>query len=392
VYDLSAEQVRAYAPDKDYYNLYPFQSRNGRVCRWNFITGLPKVQGKDCIYVVVDRLTKFAHFFAISSEYKATQVAELFFREVFRLHGLSRYIVSDRDNRFLSAFWQELFRLVGTELTPSTSYHPQMDGQTEIVNKWIEGYLRNYVSGQQRTWIKWLHLGEYCYNTTYHMSIGMTPFRALYSHDAPSFVDLAFGDSRAPKAKDWIQENQDILKALKDNLQTTQNQQKTYADRHRVERSFEVGDLVFLRLQPYRQSSLKKSGAEKLRPRFYGPYRVVRRVGEVAYELELPEGSKIHNVFHVSCLKKAVGQQVTTSVELPPLDEEGQLVLIPEEILEVRERRLRSRVIREFLIRWRDLPVEDATWEGDQILQHPNLQLLGDKQSWEGRTVMSPSK
>jgi hypothetical protein len=104
--------------------------------------------------------------------------------------------------------------------------------------------------------------------------------------------------------------------------------QKISADRHRIERSFEVGDLVFLRLQPYRQSSLKKSGAEKLKPRFYGPYRIMRRVGEVAYELELPEGSKIHNVFHVSCLKKAVGQFISTSEELPPLDEEGQLELV----------------------------------------------------------------
>jgi hypothetical protein len=124
----------------------------------DFITGLPLVQGKDCIYVVVDRLTKFAHFFAISSKYSTTQVAKLFFREVFRLHGLPKTIVSDRDNRLMEGFWQELFRLVGTELTPSTSYHPQTDGQTKIVNKWLEGYLRNYVSGQQKAWIKWLHL------------------------------------------------------------------------------------------------------------------------------------------------------------------------------------------------------------------------------------------
>jgi hypothetical protein len=232
----------------------------------DFITGLPKTQGRYYIYVVADRLTKFAHFFAISSECKATQVADLFFREIFRLHGLPKNIVSDRGSRFMSAFWQELFRLTGTELTPSTSYHPQTDGQTEIVNKWLEGYLRNYVVGQQKTWVKWLHLGEHCYNTTYHMFAGMSPFRALYVYDAPSFVDLAFGDKRAPKAKDWFQESQDILKALKDNLQTTQNQQKIYADRQRVEWTFEVGDLVFLRLQPYRQSSLKKSGAEKLKP------------------------------------------------------------------------------------------------------------------------------
>ena len=100
--------------------------------------------------MVVDRLTKFEHFFAIPSKFSAAQVAELFFRDVFRLHGLPKTIVSDRDSRFMGGFWQELFQLVGTNLTPNTSYHPQIDGQTEIVNRWIEGYLRNYVLGQQR--------------------------------------------------------------------------------------------------------------------------------------------------------------------------------------------------------------------------------------------------
>jgi hypothetical protein len=119
---------------------------------------------------------------------------------------------------------------------------------------------------------------------------------------------------------------------------------------------------------------------------------VTRRVGEVAYELEFPEGSKIRNVFHVSCLKKALGQHITTSTELPPLDEEGQLVLVPEEVLEVWEKKLRNRVIREYLVRWREFPAEYATWESEQILQHPNLQLLGDKQSRGGRTIMSPSE
>jgi hypothetical protein len=150
--------------------------------------------------------------------------------------------------------------------------------------------------------------------------------------------------------------------------------------------------LVFLRLQPYRQSSLKKTGAEKIKPRFYGPYRIMHRVGEVAYELELPEGRKIHNVFHVSCLKKEMGQFINTSKELPPLDEEGHLELVLEEVLEFRERKLRSRVIKECLIIWRGLPQEDATWESEQVFQHPVLVLLEDKQFWEGRTVMSLSK
>jgi hypothetical protein len=167
----------------------------------DFITGLPKAQGKDCIYVVVDRLTKFAHFFVIPTDYNAVQVAELFFREIFRLHGLPQSIVSDRDSRFINTFWQEVFRLVGTELTPNTSYHPQTDGKTKIVNKWVEGYLRNYVSGQQRAWVRWLHLGEHCYNTTFHMSIGMTPFRALYGYDAPTLIDWFLETTGLPRPR-----------------------------------------------------------------------------------------------------------------------------------------------------------------------------------------------
>jgi hypothetical protein len=133
----------------------------------------------------------------------------------------------------------------GTELTPSTSYHPQTDGQTEIVNKWVEGYLRNYVSGQQKAWIKWLHLGEHCYNTTYHMSIGMTPFEHCMAMMLLHLWIWHLGIAGLPKPRIGYRRTKDILKALKDNLQATQNQQKIYADRHRVERSFEVGDLVF---------------------------------------------------------------------------------------------------------------------------------------------------
>lgn len=133
--------------------------------------------------------------------------------------------------------------------------------------------------------------------------MGMTHFRALYGYDALTFANVIFRDSQAPKAKDWVQGSHDILKALKGNLATAQNQQKMYANRHRIERHFEEGDLVYLQLQRYRQPTLKQKVAEKLQPRFYGPYQVTRQIGEVAYELDLPPRSRIHNVFHVSCLK-----------------------------------------------------------------------------------------
>jgi transposase InsO family protein len=125
----------------------PIPEKKWESISMDFITDLPKVQGKDSIYVVVNILTKFSHFYAIPIEYIVVQVAKIFFREVFRLHGLPKNIISDRDSQFIGTFWRELFRLVGIELTPSTSYHPQTDGKTEIVNKWVEGYLRNYVGG-----------------------------------------------------------------------------------------------------------------------------------------------------------------------------------------------------------------------------------------------------
>jgi hypothetical protein len=102
----------------------PIPEKKWESISMDFITGLPRVQGRDCIFLVVDRLTKFAHFFAIPIEYKATQVADLFFREVFRVHGFPKQIVNDRDGRFIGAFWHKLFKLVGTKLATSTSYHP----------------------------------------------------------------------------------------------------------------------------------------------------------------------------------------------------------------------------------------------------------------------------
>ena len=149
--------------------------------------------------------------------------------------------------------------------------------------------------------------------------------------------------------------------------------------------------MVYLRLQPYRQSTLKQKGVKKLKPHFYGPYRVIRWVGEVDYELELLARSRIHNIFHVACLKKALGQQVTATEELLPTDDEGHLVLQPEAILDTWERQLRSMTVKEYLVRWGNLPNEDATWECEKILQLPSLKLLEDKQHFGGDDYNIPN-
>lgn len=128
-----------------------------------------------------------------------------------------------------------------------------------------------------------------------------------------------------------------------------------------------------------------------MKTRFYGPFRVVRRVGEVAYELELPEDSRVHNVFHVSRVKKALGHNVVPSAVLSPLDEEGRLELIPEATIDFREGTVRRRVITEYLVKWRDLLVEDATWESEQLLQLPALRSLEGKQSLGRADCNAPS-
>jgi hypothetical protein len=154
----------------------------------DFITGLPKSEGKSVIMVIFDRLTKYAHFCALSHPFKASTVATAFMETVQKLHGNPKIIVSDRDPIFTGHFWTELFSCLGTQLAHSSSYHPQSDGQTEIVNKCLEGYLRCFVSDKQAQWFKWLPLAEWWYNTSFHTATKMTPFMALYGYHPPSIT------------------------------------------------------------------------------------------------------------------------------------------------------------------------------------------------------------
>jgi transposase InsO family protein len=341
----------------------------------DFITGLPKSEGKSVIMVIVDRLTKYAHFCALSHPFKASTVATAFMETVQKLHGSPKIIVSDRDPIFTGHFWTELFSCLGTQLAHSSSYHPQSDGQTEIVNKCLEGYLRCFVSDKQAQWFKWLPLAEWWYNTSFHTATKMTPFMALYGYHPPSITSSLKEKSKVQAVEDHIENQQQVLQILKDNLTMAQNRMKQQADQHRSERIFEVGDWVFLRLQPYKQMSLKQAKKDnKLSPKYYGPYKVLQKIGTMAYKLELPASSRVHPVFHVSCLKKVIGDKIPVQTILPELDEEGKMILEPEAITDTRIRQLRNRSISEYLIKWRKLPAEDSTWEDESFIQkHPEL-------------------
>ena len=159
------------------------------------------------------------------------------------------------------------------------------------------------MSEQQTHWAKWLPLAEWWYNTSYHSSTKMTPYEAVYGQPPPSLTSYLPGSSKVQAIDSTLAQREQLLQTLKDNLVQAQHRMKQQTDQHRSERVFNQGDMVFLCLQPYKQTSLKLSGRQKLAPKFYGPYKVLKHIREIAYALELLSSSQIHNVFHVSCLK-----------------------------------------------------------------------------------------
>ena len=171
----------------------------------DFITGLPKSKGKNVIMVVVDRLTKYAHFCALSHHFSSIILAVAFIKIVQKLHGIPKVIISDSDPIFTGKFWPKLFSCLGTQLDHSSSYHPQSDGKTEIVNKCLEVYLRCFVSNEQTQWVKWLPLVEWWYNTSFHTNSRMFPFMELYGYQPPSITSPLKGHSKVQAVEDHLQ-------------------------------------------------------------------------------------------------------------------------------------------------------------------------------------------
>ena len=194
------------------------------------------------VFVVVDRLTKYTHFMAFSHPYTIAKVANVYLQSVFKLHGMPSTIVSDRDPIFTSHFWRELTRLQGVSLTISSSYHPQTDGQTEVVNKSLEHYLRAFAVDKPTTWVEWLPLAEFWFNTNFHVAAKMTPFEALYGYPPPRVLDYVASTTRVGAVDSLLKGRKQLLSLLKQNLCVAQERMRWFANKKRVERSFPVGE------------------------------------------------------------------------------------------------------------------------------------------------------
>lgn len=328
----------------------------------DFITGLPKSQGKSVIFVVVDRLSKYAHFIALSHPYTTSSVAQVFLDSIYKLHGLPTSIVSDRDSVSLSHFWQSLFKLLKVELKMSTAYHPQTDGQTEVVNKCLECYLRCMSGEKPKEWVQWLPLAEFWYNTNKHSSTNVTPFEVVYGQKPPLHIPYLAGESAVETVDRTLQARESAIEMLKFHMKRAQDRFKSYADKRRSEREFQVGQWVYLKLQPHRQVTIRSSQQNKLSAKYYGPFLIVAKVGAVAYTLELPSTSQIHLTFHVSQLKLCKGNALKMGI-LPHCGEDGLLSVEPEKILDRKIAKVNNRAAVYWLVKWANHGEEDATWE-----------------------------
>ncbi|GJS27444.1 peroxidase 64, partial [Tanacetum coccineum] len=283
--------------------------------------------------------------------------------------------------------------LTQTKLQLSTSYHPQTDGQTEVINRGLEAYLRCFAHEQPVKWSSYLPWAEYSYNTGYHTSTGTTPFYVVYGREPPSLLPYVMGETKNAELEQQLVDRDDMLKLIRHNLHKAQDRMRQQANSKRRDISFEVGDYVFLKIQPYRQRSLAKRRYEKLSPRFFGPYRITRKVGPVAYKLDLPPESRIHPIFHVSMLKPANGP-ISADMAPFPITKDWEIDIQSHSVLAHRWVNEAGKQVLELLISWCDRPQEEATWETYDLLAHqfPNFRLKDKAFSREGSNDTIPVK
>jgi len=329
----------------------------------DFITELPPstLGGReyDSILVVVCRFSKMVHFIPSRGDLDAPGLAETFHREIVRLHGPPKSVVTDRGVLFTSAYWSTFAQCLGTRRLLSTAFHPQTDGQTERMNQVLEQYLRAYMNYEQDNWATLLADAEFAYNNSKHDSTGVAPFELVYGRTIPSApgstgLDLTRLSERA--LQDW-KPREEVRETARQNLARAQGyQQKAYNKSHKP-KEFKVGDQVMLDTRNIRTTRPKK----KLDYKYWGPLKVTERIGKQAYRLDLPKDSGIHPVFHVSLLEDAPNTSLVQRDQDPPhriTPQVGDDVYEVDGILE--KRKVGDSWM--YLVKWTGYPDSDNQW------------------------------
>lgn len=348
----------------------------------DFITGLPPVwwQGAivDSILVIVDRLSKMCFFFAVSTDMDASELAELFHREIELHYGPAESIVSDRGSLFTSKFWKSLMTRGNTKLRLSTAFHPATDGQTERMNQTLENYLRCFIQDAPHNWPSLLQEAHFAVNIQKSATTGFAPFEMILPY-IPSFVIPASQQQHTrDRVESLLRRGDDVpaaqiridkLQALRDKCsehwkRAVETMERNF-NKKRQPMSFNVGQWVLLRSR-----NLRLKGSPKLWPRYIGPFRVLQRIGSRAYRLGLPEKySRVHNVFNVESIEPWVARQgedpASIRQECPDLEGEQE----EWEIEDIRDKREDAGVTY-YLVKWANWPAEYSSWEPEDNLEN----------------------
>jgi hypothetical protein len=338
----------------------------------DLITGLPKSQDRDAILVVVDKLTKYAHFIATTAEVTALEVASLLFKRIVKHFGLPSRLIGDRDPRWTSSVWKALAQLFGTRLALSTSKHPQTDGQTEVMNQHLETMLRAYVSADQKDWAQWLDVLQFAYNNATHSAHQSTPAKLLMGYKPKSPLDFLLergltASEGLPELRTRIRKLEAHREAARDAIKRSADKQAYQFDKGRRAPTLDIGDEVLI--NPHSLELINEKGASrKLMQRKIGPFEVIDIISPTAYKLRLPDSYKGHNVFNLQHLTKYYRSEeanrptLVNSRETMPYSEEYEVEKI------VGERKNNGKLY--YRVRWKGYNAEDDTWQTARDLRN----------------------
>jgi hypothetical protein len=347
----------------------------------DFITGLPRTpRGFDAVCAFVDKTTRRLHWAPLKATAAAPDVAKLFFDTVFRLHGLPKVILSDRDAKFTGNFWGALFKLCDTRLAMSTAFHPQTDGLTERSNRTLENMLRIYINDRHNDWDQHLPALEFAYNNSVNPSTGCTPF--FLDHGRHPHVPLSLVTPRPltynPTATAFARQMRENLAAAREAMDAAVEKQVVHDNRPRRPLEFRVGDDVMLATADLRLKSPGQS--KKLLPKYLGPFKVVKVVNRNAYELDLPATLEdMHPVVNVSRLLPCRASdpvkfpsRADQRRPMPALDSDDDAGEVEAVLDKCRVKAPNGRMQTWYLVKWLGDPITEALWKPAAHLKPPH--------------------
>jgi len=355
----------------------PIPSQPFEVVTMDFIGELPSSKGFNAIFVMVCKLTKFAFFIPCTTNLNEEQAARMFFDKIVTLVGLPKQIISDRDTRWRNNFWKEVCQATGSKRALTTAYHPQADGQTEILNQTIEVTIRAFINSSRDNWVDLLPYLSFAYNNTPHTATKFTPSFLLYGFQPRAPLDFLHNHTSIErpinnefdslKAQQFTEELAGVRLIAQDSLKLAQLRYENSYNQNHIPISFEPGDKVLVNIHSLQLPESKGKGAKFTR-RFDGPFEVIERVGPVAYRIRLPHSYDIHPVLSIAHLEPYKSTDGNTRIRLERIREDVEEYEVEEIIAQKRVKyRKGTRLL--YQCRWKDFGITED-WIPEKYLRN----------------------